>query len=82
MEYRSISEVARELPVRPRDISDAFYARQLDDSKCLIVGRRRLIPPDYIDEIRRVMGELGKLPGSTIKPRRGKTRKPVRENVA
>jgi hypothetical protein len=47
-----ISEVARMFPgIRPRDISDLFYQRRLDDSRCPVVGGRRLIPESYLPEI-------------------------------
>ncbi len=51
MAYHIVSEVARRLGVRPRDISDLFYQRRLDDARCPIVGGRRLIPADYISDI-------------------------------
>jgi hypothetical protein len=51
MPFRIVSEVARQLGVRPRDISDLFYQRLLDDQRCPIVGGRRLIPEDYIPAI-------------------------------
>jgi len=56
-----VSEVARRIGANPRDITNAFYQRQLDDTRCPIVGGRRLIPPDYIPEIERVLRELGRL---------------------
>ncbi len=49
--HRSVSEVARHLGVKPRDISDLFYCRELRDDLCPIVGGRRLIPETYVDEI-------------------------------
>ena len=52
MSLFSVSEVARQLDVPPRDISDLFYARVLDDQLCPVVGRRRVIPAGYIDTIR------------------------------
>jgi len=50
-----VSEVARQLGVRPRDISDLFYQRRLDDGRCPVVGGRRLIPADYIPAIREAL---------------------------
>lgn len=58
----SISDLARELGCRPRDISDAFYARLLDESQCPSVAGRRLIPREYVPTIKRVLTERGKLP--------------------
>jgi hypothetical protein len=43
-------------------ISDLFYSRRLDDARCPIIGGRRLIPEDYISEIKEVLRELGHLP--------------------
>ncbi|MBL8796191.1 MAG: hypothetical protein JNM56_19985 [Planctomycetia bacterium] len=47
----TVSEVARRLGVRPRDISDLFYRRLLDDACCPVVGSRRLIPEQYVATI-------------------------------
>lgn len=55
MDYLSVSDAARELGLRPRAISDAFYSRKLDDSMCPVVGRRRLIPRQYLPVIQRVL---------------------------
>lgn len=65
MRKRTVSEVARHLSretgqtVSPQDISNLFYKRYLDDDRCAIVGRFRLIPEDYIPTIKRVLGERG-----------------------
>jgi len=57
-----VSEAARRIPgARPKDISDLLYRRKLDDSRCPIVGGRRLIPEDYLPEIERVLREAGYL---------------------
>lgn len=48
----SVSDAARELGCRPRDISDLFYARVLDDEQCPILSRRRVIPRNYLPEIK------------------------------
>ena len=62
MQFLATSEVARELNVPPRRISDLFYDRVLDDKLCPIVGRRRLIPRDYVQTIREALAKRGKLP--------------------
>ena len=62
MSVISISDLARELGCRPRDISDAFYARFLDETQCPSIAGRRLIPREYVPTIRRVLSERGKLP--------------------
>ena len=49
--YLSVSDVARLLGAKPRVISDLFYRRELPDGRCPIIGGRRLIPEDCIDEI-------------------------------
>jgi hypothetical protein len=60
MQYLSVSEVARRLKARPRDISDLFYRRQLRDDLCPIVGGRRLIPEDYVDVIAAQLRRAGR----------------------
>jgi hypothetical protein len=60
MTFFSVSDAAQKIGCRPRDVSDAFYARILDESKVLRVAGRRAIPADYIPEIRRVLSERGK----------------------
>jgi hypothetical protein len=61
MRYYIVSEVARKLGVNPREISDAFYQRLLDDARCPIAGGRRMIPADYIPEIKRVLKTRARL---------------------
>ena len=51
----SVSEVARRIGAKPKDISDLFYLRELRDDLCPIVGGRRLIPESYVDTVRRVL---------------------------
>ena len=60
MNLKSVSEVARDVGCRPRDVSDAFYGHLLDDSRIVVVAGRRAIPSDYIPEIRRVLVAHGK----------------------
>ncbi len=62
MPFKTVSELAREWGCRPRDISDAFYARKLDESRCQFIAGRRLIPLDYVSTVREVLAECGKLP--------------------
>lgn len=61
-QFLTVSETARLIGARPRDISDAFYARQLDDSLCPLAGRVRLIPVSYVGTVREVLNDLGRLP--------------------
>ena len=51
MDCLTVSELAARLGCRPRDISDAFYARILSHERCPIVGGRRLIPESYTRQI-------------------------------
>jgi hypothetical protein len=61
--YLTVSDVARRLGsidgrvVRPRDISDLFYSRALDDMRCPIANRGRLIPEDYLPTVRKALRE-------------------------
>jgi hypothetical protein len=61
MPHLIVSEVARRIGANPKDISDAFYQRKLDDNRCPIVGGRRLIPEDYVPEIESILRRLGRL---------------------
>jgi len=45
---QSVSEVARRIGARPRDISELFYRRQLRDDLCPIIAGRRVIPTTYV----------------------------------
>jgi hypothetical protein len=60
MSHLSVSEAARELNARPRDISELFYKRELNDDLCPIVGGRRLIPRDYLPVLRMVLKRHGR----------------------
>lgn len=55
MGYLTVSDAARHLNARPREISDLFYQRQLDDKICPVVGGRRLIPVEYLPAIEAVL---------------------------
>jgi hypothetical protein len=50
-DYLSVSDAARQLGVQPRQISDLFYQRRLNDDACPVVGGRRLIPVSYLPAI-------------------------------
>jgi hypothetical protein len=64
----TVSDVARQLGVRPRDISDLFYSRELSDKQCPIVGGRRLIPPEYVAVIVTALRKHGLIPGPDTGP--------------
>lgn len=55
MDFLLVSQVARQFGVRPRDVSDLFYSRILDDGRCPIVAGRRLIPADYLVDVEAVL---------------------------
>jgi hypothetical protein len=60
--FLTVSEVARRIGARPRDISDSFYRRELRDDICPILAGRRLIPESYIEEVARTLRLRGQLP--------------------
>lgn len=59
MKHLSVSEAARRLGARPRDISDLLYRRRLSDDSCPIVGGRRLIPESLLDVIEMALRHAG-----------------------
>jgi hypothetical protein len=63
MPYLSVSEAARRLGARPRDISDLFYQRVLRDDLCPITAGRRMIPVDYLDCIVQALKRSGRTVG-------------------
>jgi hypothetical protein len=65
MQHFSVSEVARRIGARPKDISDLFYQRRLDDQRCPIVAGRRLIPDDYISIVKKALEQLGRVAGKS-----------------
>ena len=54
---RGVSEVARQLGVPPRTISDLFYERILSDEICPVIGGRRIIPVHYVPVIAGILAE-------------------------
>jgi len=61
MKHLSVSEAARRLGARPRDISDLFYRRRLRDDLCPIVAGRRHIPENYLDMVASALKRAGRL---------------------
>jgi len=59
-EYLTVSEVGRRIGAKPRDITMAFYNRQLRDDLAPIIGGRRVIPLDYIPIVASVLRRNGK----------------------
>lgn len=62
-ELLSVSEAARRLGAKPKDISDLFYRRGLRDDLCPIVAGRRLIPDGYLATIKAALKRGGKPTG-------------------
>lgn len=60
MVHFSVSEVARRVGARPKDISDLFYARELRDDLCPIIAGRRIIPEDYVSVIAMTLKRRGR----------------------
>jgi hypothetical protein len=63
--WMSVGEVARAIeaegggPVSARELTGLFYRRALDTSRCPVVRGRRLIPGDYVSEIRTTLTARG-----------------------
>jgi hypothetical protein len=64
MDYLSVSEAARRLGAKPKDISDLFYRRTLRDDLCPIVAGRRLIPDNYLATIGLALQRAGRPVGT------------------
>lgn len=56
----SVSEAARRLGARPKDISDLLYQRELRDDICPIIAGRRIISESYLPVIRMVLKRHGR----------------------
>lgn len=60
MAHISVSEAARRLGAKPKDISDLFYRRVLRDDLCPIVAGRRLIPENYLCMVAHALKRAGR----------------------
>jgi hypothetical protein len=58
--HLSVSEVARAIGARPRDITQLLYSRVLRDDLCPIVAGRRMIPRDYVEQVRWALRRAGR----------------------
>ncbi|MGL4943692.1 MAG: hypothetical protein ACRC46_10940 [Thermoguttaceae bacterium] len=58
--HLGISEAATVLNARPRDITNAFYNRQLRTDLCPVVSGRRIIPESYLTLIAQQLRRDGK----------------------
>ena len=63
-DFLSVGQTAKAIGAgaRPCDITNLFYKGRLREDLCPIVGGRRLIPRDYVDQIAAVLRRAGKLP--------------------
>jgi len=60
--YLTVSDAARELGAKPRDISDLFYKRLLRDDLAPIISGRRVIQRPLLNVIAMELRRAGKLP--------------------
>lgn len=67
MSRLSVSEVARLLNARPRDISRLFYNRRLSDVLAPVRCGRREIPPSYVGVVAQELRRAG-LPCIAVTP--------------
>ena len=51
-QYLTIAQASTELGCRAPLLSDLLYRGYLDTARCPLMGTRRLIPRDYLPEIR------------------------------
>ena len=51
----SVGEAARKIREPPRRVSDGFYKRWFDSSRCRLVSRRWLIPVSYLPEMASIL---------------------------
>lgn len=57
----TFADASRVLGCRPRDISDAIYARLVDETRLVTIGNRRVIPFEYLPSLREVLAARGKV---------------------
>jgi len=60
MSHLTVSDAAREIGARPRDISSLLYNREIDDAACPIVNGRRMIPRELLPTIRQMLAAKGR----------------------
>ena len=61
MRYLGIGEIAAQLGVSPRLVSDVLYQRRVDLTGCLLVAGRRLVPTALVPQIADALREAGRL---------------------
>lgn len=57
----TVGQLAQMWNIPPTTISVAFYQRVISDSRVTIIGGRRLIPEEAVEDIRRALVAAGKL---------------------
>ncbi|HWB14484.1 MAG TPA: hypothetical protein VG826_34985 [Pirellulales bacterium] len=60
-DHISFSEFARLRGCRPRDLSDLFYSRDLDETKLVTIRGRRFIPWTYAPRIMEILTARGRI---------------------
>jgi hypothetical protein len=55
MPFYSITELADKFGVSPKRISDLFFRRELDPTKCIVKAGRKLIPENYLPQVERAL---------------------------
>ena len=63
--HSSVGQVAARLGVKPTLITNWFYTGILDSSRTQMVAGRRMIPDDYLPEIRATLIARGQLQADT-----------------
>jgi hypothetical protein len=61
MGFVTVGDIAKRYNVSPPVITNLFYYRKLDVSRCPIVGGRRLIPEDYVETVEKKLRAIGLL---------------------
>lgn len=59
--FYGVSEAARLMNSKPRDLTNLFYNRQLRDDLCPLVSGRRVIPESYLKNIAMELRRGGKM---------------------
>lgn len=68
LSHVTVSEAARRIGVRPRDISDLIYNRVLRDDIMPIITGRRMIPVSYLPQIVAALERAGRKVRGLVEP--------------
>ncbi len=66
MNHLSVSQAARQIGAKPKDIFDLFYARKLRDDLCPIIAGRRIIPTEYVETVCAALRRHGRSVGKAV----------------